>query len=191
MNYKKIKSSFKWCILLISFSVSGNAFATVMAISEDLLGEGPGVKYDALLSDKGYYDILFNFPDLSDTSKVYLEFDYGVWTSLVDGKFTINAKLNDSVSLAGVDTFRGYQSHAGNYPGFESASIVINSSDFKVGENKLTFSAIYTGTGTITSEDAAVIGHVNLIYTSVPAPATLFLMLIGMLGIFHLRKKQV
>jgi len=214
MKNRGLKSMFKYGVLFLGLVFSGSAFSTVVALGDGDVGD-PGVAAKLAAVSGAHtgqgaqleYEILFDsslFPDFTDATGISLDFVYGLFTSGVS--MSVSATLNGEL-LNTVSTVRGYALHIDTTvdpnivfdPGYEAASFGIDPTYFTDHvDDRLVFSASEGGG----DSTLMLIGQVELNYTpgiasppvhqgTVPVPATLLLMITGMLGLVYTRKNRV
>ncbi len=204
-NIYRIKSMLMCYVLFVGVGFSGGVFATPITqvaggsviaqqLSDDLRGTG-GYVYAADIVSSSNYTINFSLlnPPVFDHVSIgdaYIEFAYGLVTDTASN-VDVDIKLNDVVNSKFVTAETGFVN-----TGFEVGHIHVASLLNMGSDNALIFS-------TESPTNLARIGQVQLVYsivpvqavggappTSVSAPATLFLMLAGLLGLISLRKAK-
>ena len=165
---------------LICIALSSNAYSTVLDLSVDANSIGDvgsaQITYDELISSGSAYSLTFDFLDYDVASDVVLSFRSGLETA-GGGSINLSPNLNGN-DLGSYGLSNGYY-----YPGETFSSIVLDASYFNEFSNVLSIeSSAILGLNYL-------IGDVQLTYT-VPVPATLLLMLVGMSGLFYSRSQR-
>lgn len=207
MKNRSLKSAVMCCSVFAGVVFSGSAFSTTIDVNA-----GFGVymnEYTADFATTTSYTETFDITDYQDISAISLDFSYGLWSG-IEAAFDVEF---NGLLIGNISSTQGYTAipaYPNTGPQYAHFDLFLSPAD-NVFSNELTFTLTQGGnyidtTGQLVY-NTAILEDIVIDYTiapptppipgpppvsgTVPAPATLALMLVGLLGLSQVKRKQV